>query len=224
MYSHNISTSQQVACIHFFCVIPTWAVHVQVTVDSLQKTIQQLKSEATRYKSRAHKAEQQVAKVMCVIKLSKKIKALYLCCCQAQEDKERSDSTSSSSVTIRDQPSVTDEVKNVQSADVVDRSEFNELNKKLLKLSEEKAVVEGKLECLKQASSPEEREKAEIIVAEKKARNQVCMFVLEFVLWLTLIVNILRLKSSSVNLKSTEKIMRNAKNTSERRLVVSRRL
>ena len=32
-------------------------------VVSLQKTIQQLKAEVARYKARAHKAEQQVAKV-----------------------------------------------------------------------------------------------------------------------------------------------------------------
>ena len=32
-------------------------------VDSLQKTIQQLKAEVGRYKGRAHKAEQQLAKV-----------------------------------------------------------------------------------------------------------------------------------------------------------------
>lgn len=36
---------------------------LQVTVDSLQKTIQQMKSEVQRYKTRAHKAEQGVAKV-----------------------------------------------------------------------------------------------------------------------------------------------------------------
>lgn len=40
------------------------AKELQVTVDSLQKTISQHKSEVSRYKTRAHKAEQQLVKVM----------------------------------------------------------------------------------------------------------------------------------------------------------------
>lgn len=39
------------------------AKELRVTVDSLQKSISQHKSEVTRYKTRAHKAEQQLAKV-----------------------------------------------------------------------------------------------------------------------------------------------------------------
>ncbi len=39
------------------------AKELRVTVDSLQKTISQHKSEVSRYKTRAHKAEQQLAKV-----------------------------------------------------------------------------------------------------------------------------------------------------------------
>ena len=39
------------------------AKELRVTVDSLQKTISQHKSEVNRYKARAHKAEQQLAKV-----------------------------------------------------------------------------------------------------------------------------------------------------------------
>ena len=40
------------------------AKELRVTVDSLEKAINQHKSEVNRYKARAHKAEQQVAKVM----------------------------------------------------------------------------------------------------------------------------------------------------------------
>ena len=40
------------------------AAELRVTVDSLQKSISQHKSEANRYKTRMHKAEQQVTKVM----------------------------------------------------------------------------------------------------------------------------------------------------------------
>ena len=39
---------------------------LQVTVESLQKALQQSKAEVTRYKSRAHKAEQELAKVVCL--------------------------------------------------------------------------------------------------------------------------------------------------------------
>ena len=39
------------------------AKELRVTVDSLQKSIAQHKSEVNRYKTRAHKAEQQLAKV-----------------------------------------------------------------------------------------------------------------------------------------------------------------
>ena len=39
------------------------AKELRVTVDSLQKTINQHKSEVNRYKARAHKSEQQLAKV-----------------------------------------------------------------------------------------------------------------------------------------------------------------
>ena len=39
------------------------AKELRVTVESLQKTISQHKSEVSRYKARAHKAEQQVIKV-----------------------------------------------------------------------------------------------------------------------------------------------------------------
>lgn len=39
------------------------AKELRLTVDSLQKTISQHKSEVNRYKARAHKAEQQLAKV-----------------------------------------------------------------------------------------------------------------------------------------------------------------
>lgn len=39
------------------------AKELRVTVDSLQKSISQHKSEVGRYKTRAHKAEQQLAKV-----------------------------------------------------------------------------------------------------------------------------------------------------------------
>ena len=44
---------------------------------------------------------------------------------------------------------------------------------KLSKLEEEKAALEGELETLKQATGSEEREKAEILATEKKARAQV---------------------------------------------------
>ena len=36
---------------------------LQITVDSLQNAVQQNKAELSRYKSRAYKAEQQLAKV-----------------------------------------------------------------------------------------------------------------------------------------------------------------
>ncbi len=39
---------------------------LQVTVDSLQKTVLQVKAEANRYKSRAHKAEQELHTVKVV--------------------------------------------------------------------------------------------------------------------------------------------------------------
>lgn len=39
------------------------AKELRVTVDSLQKSVTQLKSEVGRYKTRAHKAEQQLARV-----------------------------------------------------------------------------------------------------------------------------------------------------------------
>ena len=43
----------------------------------------------------------------------------------------------------------------------------------IAKLEESKRVLEGELETLKQATGKEEREKADILLAEKKARAQV---------------------------------------------------
>ena len=44
------------------------------------------------------------------------------------------------------------------------------------RLEERNALLADELETLKQATSNEEREKAEIMAAEKKARIQVCEF------------------------------------------------
>ena len=53
-FERNVASNEQAGPI---------AKELRVTVESLQKTISQLKSEVNRYKVRAHKAEQQIAKV-----------------------------------------------------------------------------------------------------------------------------------------------------------------
>ena len=64
------------------------AKELRVTVDSLQKTITQHKSETSRYKTRAHKAEQQLAKVSRGVG-SPGQRVLLWALIQLQEDKEK---------------------------------------------------------------------------------------------------------------------------------------
>ena len=66
------------------------AKELRVTVDSLQKTITQHKSEVNRYKTRAHKAEQQLAKVWSVGGYAPLVLGLLLSPhTQLQEDREK---------------------------------------------------------------------------------------------------------------------------------------
>lgn len=104
-------------------------------MDSLHRTVQQLRSELGRYKHRAHKAEQQVAKVCVCTKAEAGSEG-------AGGEKERS-------------------------------QDVQELHEKVKTLTEEKRAMEAQLEAFRQAGK-EEREKAEILAAEKKYRAQVC--------------------------------------------------
>lgn len=127
-------------------VLPTR--ELQVMVDSLQKTIQQLKSEVSRYKERAHKAEQQLAK--------------------DQEERSR-DAKEKAQVTAGSEPSTT---RDTTEMPTVTASEMEGLREKVKKLTEEKAAMEVQMEALKNTEK-EEREVAEVIAAEKRARAQI---------------------------------------------------
>ncbi len=117
-------------------------------VDSLQKTIQQLKSEVGRYKERAHRAEQQLAR--------------------DQEERETKDKPPGH---VGVEPSA---VKDAPEASTGGTSlpESQELRERVKKLAEEKNALEVQLDVLRQAGK-DEREKAELIAAERKARGQV---------------------------------------------------
>ena len=58
---------------------------LQVTVESLQKALQQSKAELTRYKSRAHKAEQELAKVGWCVCVEQVLAKVGWCVCVEQE-------------------------------------------------------------------------------------------------------------------------------------------
>ncbi len=112
-------------------------------VDSLQKTILQLRSEVSRYKERAHSAEQQLAK--------------------DHEEKE----------TKGRQQKGPELPKSKDTAELPACGPTStELQEKVKTLTEEKADLEVQLEAYRNAGK-EEREKVELLSAERKARGQV---------------------------------------------------
>ena len=168
-------------------------------MDSLHRTVQQLRSELGRYKHRAHKAEQQVAKVyVCVwrkvgggggggrggggggggderreegrdsLYTALVTMCVHLCFLQTQEEKESEKPPSTSEVGTKA------EAGSEGAGGEKERSQdVQELHEKVKTLTEEKRAMEAQLEAFRQAGK-EEREKAEILAAEKKYRAQVC--------------------------------------------------
>ena len=187
-------------------------------MDSLHRTVQQLRSELGRYKHRAHKAEQQVAKVcVCVWRKvggregerkveggregERKVEGgreggreegeeregderreegrdslyttlvtlcVHLCLLQTQEEKESEKPPSTSEVGTKA------EAGSEGAGGEKERSQdVQELHEKVKTLTEEKRAMEAQLEAFRQAGK-DEREKAEILAAEKKYRAQVC--------------------------------------------------
>ena len=164
-------------------------------MDSLHRTVQQLRSELGRYKHRAHKAEQQVAKVCVCMEEGgreegreegggregeRKVEGrdslfttlvtlcVYLCLLQTQEEKEGEKPPSTSEVGTKA------EAGSEGAGGEKERSQdVQELHEKVKTLTEEKRAMEAQLEAFRQAGK-DEREKAEILAAEKKYRAQVC--------------------------------------------------
>lgn len=179
-------------------------------MDSLHRTVQQLRSELGRYKHRAHKAEQQVAKVCVCMEEGgrererwreregeRKVErgreggrwregderreegrdslyttlvtvCVHLRLLQTQEEKESEKPPSTSEVGTKV------EAGSEGAGGEKERSQdVQELHEKVKTLTEEKRAMEAQLEAFRQAGK-DEREKAEILAAEKKYRAQVC--------------------------------------------------
>lgn len=139
------------------------AKELRVTVDSLQKTISQHKSEVNRYKARAHKAEQQLAKVR-----PHPFHTWRDILCGLQEEKEAREKT----VTV-DKDMTSDPVKVEEPITELELVK-TDTEKELDMVKGQLKALEMELEGYKESSSAEVKEKADLIAAEKKARSQVC--------------------------------------------------